>query len=628
MRNFLAGGVAIAAIVCAVPALAGEEPLYQSAPDWIAPGTVDHDPDQRKLVALIDQQIRLEDGQVAHYRDIAMRIDTPQSLSQFGTVTAAWLPDKGDLIVHRVELLRGEEVIDVLAGGQKLDVLRREAGLERRELNGVLTATMAVRGARVGDTLRFSYTVTSRDQALGDALQVNELLIAEPAPIETGQMTMSWPTDETLHYRVLRNVTLPEPTVRDGYNWLSVDLPLAELPEQPGDAPVRYQIPALFQATTLNEWEDLSRLMAPIFATEGTIVAGSPLASQVTRIEAVTTDPLERTAAAVKLVQDEVSYLANGLNGGNYLPQSPAETWELRYGDCKAKSLLLAAILREMGITAEVALVNSQLGDAVSQMAPMAAAFDHMIVRAEVGGKTLWLDGTQGNTRLNTIDRTPAFHTALPVGANGSGLVKMDQTPWAQPESVLTVTFDQTAGDRVPALADVRVVLNGGQVSFWRAMQTQMPGEQMDDLLANVISSSVGDGQVFDHVMTFDEEDGTATIAGKALVTTLFREDSGKRVYSVPTQPAADIGFSPDRSKPEWRDIPVSISGPGASELNLTLLLPGSGDAYTLAGDANIDRTVAGRAIRSQAELEGNRFVVRQNVSSVSQEISAEDVAA
>lgn len=48
--------------------------------------------------------------------------------------------------------------------------------------------------------------------------------------------------------------------------------------------------------------------------------------------------------------------------GGNYVPQMPAFTWEKRYGDCKAKALLLLAMLRALDIEAEPVLASVGAG--------------------------------------------------------------------------------------------------------------------------------------------------------------------------------------------------------------------------------------------------------------------------
>jgi len=137
-----------AVLLCGTPALAGEEVLYQPAPAWVVPAEL---PQARRgpPIVLYDDQRRIEEGRVSNYIDRAIRIDNPQTLTAVGTLTASWLPDKGDLIVHRVSILRGSEVIDVLGQGTRLEVLRRERQLEQRMIDGSLTATLTVPGLRL-----------------------------------------------------------------------------------------------------------------------------------------------------------------------------------------------------------------------------------------------------------------------------------------------------------------------------------------------------------------------------------------------------------------------------------------------------------------------------------------------
>src|SRR5690606_26562051 len=154
-------------VVAAAPALAGAETPYQSAPERVAQAELPPSASAPgKPVRLTESQVRLDGGTVWQFHAMAVARGTPIALSQFGTITANWLPDKGDLIVHRVQIVRDGELHDVLADGVRFEVLRRERQLEQRILDGGLTATLAVPGLRVGDTLRVAYSGTKRDQAL------------------------------------------------------------------------------------------------------------------------------------------------------------------------------------------------------------------------------------------------------------------------------------------------------------------------------------------------------------------------------------------------------------------------------------------------------------------------------
>ena len=65
-----------------------------------------------------------------------LALSTPEFLTALGTVSAQWFPDKGDLTVHKLELRRGTEIIDLLGKGVRFEVLRREAQLEQRMVDG------------------------------------------------------------------------------------------------------------------------------------------------------------------------------------------------------------------------------------------------------------------------------------------------------------------------------------------------------------------------------------------------------------------------------------------------------------------------------------------------------------
>src|SRR5690606_37367299 len=198
---------------------------------------------------------RLEDGVVYSYSDSAIRIDNSQSLMAQNTVSIGWLPDKGDLTVHRLEIYRNGETIDLLGEGAEFDVIRREQGLEARLLDGELTATLAIPGLRVGDVLRTAYTVSIDDQALGDEVQVLQFLGSEPWRVGLGRTVVSWPDGEQMYWKAEERAGLQEPELRDGYRYLEVDLPLAEASEMPFDAPSRYHRPAVLRVGSFNGWD-------------------------------------------------------------------------------------------------------------------------------------------------------------------------------------------------------------------------------------------------------------------------------------------------------------------------------------------------------------------------------------
>ncbi|WP_120078332.1 DUF3857 domain-containing protein [Aurantiacibacter odishensis] len=616
----------LVAIAISAPAYAGEEPLYQPAPAWV------DEADVASLIAedgpatlLYDWQHRLEDGVAWGYIDWVQRIDNPQSLMQANTQTLEWLPDKGDLIVHRMEIHRDGEVIDLLEQGVTFDVLRREQGLEQRLLDGSLTATVSVPGLREGDVLRISRTVSTDDQALGDEVQATQYLPTEPWQVGTARATLSWPADEEIYWGVEDTVDLPEPELRNGYRYLSVDLPLAEPDPVPDDAPRRYHRPAILRAGSFADWQEVSATMAPHFDEAATIAADSDVARLAREIMSQTDDPLDRTARAVRLVQDEVSYLLNGLDGGNYLPQSAEETWDIRYGDCKAKTVLLLALLREMDIDAEPVLVSSQMGDAVPELLPLPAAFDHVIVHAMIDGTDYWLDGTSSATRLATLANVPPFHYALPLREGGAELIPMTQRDLAVPQMRANITMDHSAGIDFPALVTLDIDFSGPAAAQMQAMVDADDPAMLQALAHSFAGDESMAMQVSSLTIDYDEDDAVATVVVKGVTQPQFQWVDGRLRSSV--EPGEEVNeFNPNRARPAWRDIPVATPGPMRQEFGMRMVLPQDGNGFSLEGERDVEMGFGNLRITRTASIDGSELLATGETFARLGEIAADDL--
>ena len=605
IRTSLALSTAVGVCLSA-PANAGDEVLYADIPSWVDeapldPGEAKQGPSQ--LVA--DWQYWMADGIVTSYGDAAARIDNPQALMEQGTISLNWLPDKGDMTVHRVEILRDGETIDVLAQGAQFDVLRREQGLEQRLLDGQLTATLAVPGLQLGDVLRVTHSVTIDDQALGDEMQVLQFLGSEPWQVGFARAKVSWPEGQDIFWRVEDHAGLEGPTTSGGVKSLEIALPLAELPEMPSDAPWRFRRNPVLRVGTYENWQELSRTMAPHFSKAADVAPDSEVAAQARAIMAKTDDPLRRTALATQLVQDEVSYLLNGLAGGNYLPQSADETWEKRYGDCKAKSVLLHALLNEMGIASQTVLVQTRGGDAVAELLPVPGNFDHMIVRATIDGVDYWLDGTSAATRIANIGWVPPFHYALPLTQAGSDLVPMSQREQASPNLVMNVLTDYTAGIDLPALYTLEMKFYGPQGAGFR----KMVDEADEDALRQIgksFAQSQGDGAVTSVTVDYDPEEAFGTLRVTGITSSDFEWKDGRLVLDPDIAP--DAAFDTSRAKPEWRDIPVATNGPVRNRIIGEMILPAGMTGFVFEGEEAVDTSYGNTRVIGKSMLSGNRF--------------------
>lgn len=627
VAKYLLAAAPIALIVAPAPAFAGEEVAYAAAPSWVVPADIDAAMKNRQELVLADRQVMLKDGVVQRYVDMAYDLRSSEILGRLGTLQFAWMPDKGDLIVHRLELRRGKEVIDLLAQGVKPEVIRRESELERRSIDGMLTAVVKVPGARVGDVLRFTVSTTLKDQALREEMQAIEGYMAEPAKVGFGRLRMSWPADSDVNFSSIGDAEVAELPVRNGIRTVEVMLPIAKQDEIPQDAPGRYRMAPMLAAGSFASWAEVAAVMAPHYATEGTIAPGSALAKEVARISGAARTPLERAALALQSVQDEINYLANGMNGGNYLPQSPADTWSLRYGDCKAKTLLLLAMLHDMGIEARPVLVNTDNGDAVSRWQPLPGAFDHVIVHARIDGKDYWLDGTGSGGRLANIDEVPDFAYALPLIAQDAQLVKLEQRWPASADRVMKLRYDYSRGVDLPGLVDFEVETRGQMASWMEARAAESDTRTQLSHAQNYFKDFI-DAIFYEGTFTYDEVAGVGRLNARGIVFEPFQLERNTANLDIDTA-STNWSFDPDRSRAAWRDIPYMPGGPMTTRYEVTYVLPEGDGVIEMRGEPDLaEQVVASTRLSREAQLAGRTLTVRDMASYVPIEVPAREIAA
>lgn len=611
------------------PAWASETPRYEPAPAWVLPAPpIKPGGAGLPFFALEDQQTRIADGVVWSYRELGTRAISADALARMGAITLNWQPFHGDLIVHRVDIVRDGQHIDVLKTGQKFNVIRRELGLEALEMNGILTATLQVEGLRVGDVLDVAYSVLVKDPALKGGVQANAVALPEPFKVDYARARLMWPSGSQIQWKGYPIGLKAAESDVGGWHEVNFTLPAPKQPDMPADAPQRYQpIPAI-EASSFAGWPAVSAVFAPLYQTQGLIAPGSALAQEVAKIRARESDPRRRVAAALSLVQDRIRYFADGMNGGNYVPQSPERTWSAGYGDCKAKTLLLLAILHALDIEAEPVLANIGQGDLVAVRLPSPEAFNHIFVHARVAGEDLWLDGTGRGGRQEDMGDPPDFYSVLPVRDGGASLLKLPTKAPARPTRTTTIDIDESAALGVGAPFTATVVMHGAAADALHSAVAQLDNENLLALAHASLGGVAGPNAVVaTQKFDFDPEAGTVTISVTGIARPGWRrQDHAYRLR--PPSTLSSFNLNADRARPAWKDIPVALGSPGYAVVITHLRLPDSGRGITLEGDGGMDLDVAGRHYVRKATLAGDLLTVEERSTSSGEELPAAELPA
>lgn len=609
------------AVLAVVPARAGDKVLTGAVPAWVAPSPpldLAALASKTDALPLFDEQVRVEGDTVTAFVEVATVISSPEVLTKQGTLSINWQPDHGDLTLHRLEILRGGQSIDALQGGAGVTVLRREAGLEQLVMTGQLTAVKHIEGLQVGDVLRAAFSISDRDELLRGNVQDAMILLPAPAKIGFGRARMVWETARPLQWKIgMAGVTATARPIDAKWTEVVVPLPVAKLPDMPKNMPSRFQPLPMLQFSSFRDWSEVARTMAPLFATEGTIPPGSDLAARVDAIAARSTDPVRRMADALRMVQDDVRYQLVALGTGNYKPQSPTETWAKRYGDCKAKTMLLLAVLDRMGIEAQPVLANSRRGDGVAEQLAGAQAFDHVFVRARVAGEDFWLDGTMLGSRLADIRDVPRYGKVLPLGGGESGLVDLPVRAHARTDIDIDLVYDMTAGPHLPAPFHMTVRYSG---QLGASSRVDQGGAYEDQLITFAQSAAKGWAEsetIGKPQAQYDAENAvwTLSVDGVAYPEWEYRD----RRFALPKTPTLRVAYDAPRDRSRWRVIPAVLDQPWTAHSRVVVQLPDGGKGATLGG------TPRGELVLPAVEW---RRSVSLNAGEVVEEITSRETGA
>ena len=601
-------------------------------PKWVLPAAIPApgaDADGAMQLLLSDNQNFLGPDGDETYTHSAVRILNESGLSAVGTLQQSWNPETDVLTLHAIRIRRGGQVIDVLKSGSGITVLRREANLEKASLDGRLTATLQIEDLRVGDILEKEGTVRHRDPALAGFSQVNTGL-ATRAPIAHARFRVVWPDSKPIRWRAVEGLPPPRVTRAGGLNDITVDLDDAKAPIPPQGAPGRYRYRAQLEVTQFASWAEASAVMAPLFAKASTLTAGSPIAAEITRIQAEAKTPAERASLALALVERKVRYQFVGLNDGGYVPAPAEETWARRYGDCKGKTVLLLALLHGLSIEAEPVVVSTGFGDGMNTRLPQLAYFDHVLVRARIGDAWYWLDATRPTDPKAIADLTaPPYKWGLPLRPANATLLEIDPTPLEQPLDEETTWIDASTGLDAPARERREAVTHGDFAIGLGVSLNTLPHAQAERALRDAFADTASSFELKTIDWTFAPDTATFTLRAEGLAHLDWRwnRDIGAREHLLTDVSARPPPGPPKREPGPDADAPYAVTFPAWSVKHTTIVLPDYGRGFSVVGE-NVDATVGAAHHIRRVKLDGGVLTLESSARTVAPEYPASEAKA
>lgn len=503
------------ALVPTGSALAIAEPEVQvskgAQPDWVLTQTLPTVPHSRHAQAgqgiitlLSDVQVSWRPGGYEFFHRVAYQVIDRSGLEAAARIEEQFDPHRETLQFHHINVSRAGELQAQLDDAE-IAVLRQESSLEEGIIDGLLTALVILKDVAVGDVVDYAYSGSVTTELWPDHY-FSFLALGSTLPIGAIHYRVLWPSAKPLHVKPYNKI--PAAAIRSlgeltEYRWQVID---PEPIKAEAAVPPWYVAIDAASISTMDSWRAVKQWALPIYQLDQTLPA--PFRKKLKTISRSWRRPEDRLTEVLRLVQNEIRYVGIEVGLGSHVPRPPAEVVQLGYGDCKDKSLLMVAALNQLGIQAWPALTHTSDGRGLPDRMPSVGAFNHVIVKAELNGRTYWLDPTlshQGGRGENLS--LANYGNALPIDDRAGGLEQITMALPAAPTFRVAEQFSFDADISQPVSLTATLEYQAGDADDRRINLAAMTSEQLNEDIRHYYQQLYADARIVTPVQVNDDLD-------------------------------------------------------------------------------------------------------------------------
>jgi len=376
-------------------------------------------------VALVEHVIRDRveaDARLERRQRTTVELLDASGVAQYSQIGVPFLEanQEADLVLLRVRKPDGRE-LDLLEGAPR-DV----APLLPPTLpiySDLRLLRVAVPSLAVGDRLTFE--TLSRSKPLAKGLVWSEFAFTRDAAPEVHSYELDLPRGSPLRVHLRPGLDLELEEEESEERWVRRWRLAPTSPEKGTPAPDEKGFVADIELTSFASWEQFGRWFSDLAPPEIDRAVRAKAEALTKGLET----PAARLRAVHRYVAQEIRYLALPLGMARFRARAPEEVMRTGLGDCKDKHRLLASLAAAAGIEIDTVLIHAN-GRRLVEAVPGPHHFDHLVSRARVDGRTIWLDTTSEMSPAGTLLANLRGVRALAVAGEGeSARVELVTTP-------------------------------------------------------------------------------------------------------------------------------------------------------------------------------------------------------
>ena len=470
-----------------------------------------------------------------------------------------------------------------------------------RNRNLVLSFPSLTAGDRLWIEYKISDVGESNDygQYFGDLVPFGSSM-----PILMKQYTLILPASFPLSIEV-KDVSV-QPIIltlkgEKSYRWVVRNID--RMQQEPG-MPGYTEVGPYLHVSTFQNWDAMGAWYAKFIADQW---ESSPeVKAKVAELTKGCATPEDKARAIHRWVVQQTHYVGLEFGVHGFKPYKVRQIFERRFGDCKDKAILMAAMMREAGLDACMVLVRTRDNGDIAPNPASLAIFNHCI--CYLPQLDLFLDGTAEYSSLHELPFQDQGIWVLLVWPDGR--TKRVETPADKPESnsysadyVLRVP---SSGTDVEAAGEVQI---RGQECSWIRRRYQDPDKVQEQLQKDLSNSFPGTQLKQAETSPMGDLLSGVTISYKGMLGQAARPD-GKGRVSLPIW-IGHLSLSNTYATLTDRTFPLEIDYPWTQSYRVAYELPPGANAPS---PSPVDiKTPYGSVARSSSR-DGSRLTVTTTV--------------
>jgi len=473
--------------------------------------------------------------------------DAGKAIYHYKTVYTILKEHADDVSQHVVQYDKFRKIIDVKctlydASGVKLKSLKK-ADVQDLPGEGAGTEISDSRFKRFGFYHKiFPYTIEYEVIVELDGLMqlpAHYFVERESMSVENSTLTIRYPENNGIRFKAKNYQGTLNQSMLDGdsvISWKLQNMPAVKneiyAPEWYELTPVVYLAMKDFSIAgysgSNNSWESVGNFMYRL--KQGRDELPPSLKEKVHAIARAQDSKSNTVKALYKFLQENTRYISVQLGIGGWQPFDAKFVYEHKYGDCKALTNYMYALLKEVGIYSDYALVYAGDDDSRVQTDFPSSQFNHVILCVPLESDTLWLECTSAILPPGYLGDFTANRPALLVKEKGSCLVNtpgynVDDNQQINRSNIKILSNGQLD-------LHLHTTLSGLLQDDWQAIYKH----EADDQILSRLHRAYTLGTYKVNQFHFEEKPGLVPIMEQYidLSSNGYAQRSGKRIFVMP----------------------------------------------------------------------------------------------